>query len=142
MKNNHKKPDSFIRQPKFPGGKKALDEFIRTNLVYPEEALKNKIEGVVTVEFDIDADGNISDIVVKHALGYGCDEEAVRLVKLLKYEKKRYRGLRVNFHQNMNIFFRLTNSGAPLQPAQVLHYTLKEESSKKESVITYSIKLN
>src|SRR5258705_10829574 len=106
------RPESFIRQPKYPGGKKALDEFIRTNLQYPEEALKNRIEGSVTVKYDVDALGNIDDVVIAHGLGYGCDEEALRLVKLLRYEKKKYHGLRVTFHQTIVIHFHL--------PAKVL----------------------
>ena len=38
------KPESFIQKPKYPGGKKVLDDFIRTNMRYPEEALEQRVE--------------------------------------------------------------------------------------------------
>ena len=44
MKNTNRKPESFIKHPIYPGGKKGLDEFVKSNLQYPEEALKNKID--------------------------------------------------------------------------------------------------
>src|SRR5688572_14876437 len=110
------RPESFIKQPKYPGGKKALDEFIRTNMQYPEEALKNRVEGSVVVKYDVDVFGRVSDATITHGLGYGCDEEALRLVKLLRYEKKKYQGLRVTFHQSISIHFRLP--GKEIKPQQ------------------------
>ena len=105
------KPESFITQPKFPGGQKALQEFIRANLVYPEEAVKQRVEGTVTVHYDVDVFGKVSDVKLVHGIGHGCDEEALRLTKLLRYEKKTYRKLRVTHHQTLHIHFRLP--GAP-----------------------------
>src|ERR1700709_2744857 len=93
------KPESFIKQPRYPGGSKALEEFIRSNLKYPDEALENKIEGTVTLKYDLNVFGAVTDISVVHGIGYGCDEEAVRLVKMLQFEKKRYKGLHVVFHR-------------------------------------------
>ncbi|MCX6292363.1 MAG: energy transducer TonB [Bacteroidetes bacterium] len=110
-----RKPETFIRQPNYPGGKKSLDEFIRQNLRYPQEAMDHKVEGTVSVEFDIDVFGEVSEVRIKHGLGYGCDEEAVRLVKLLKFEKKRYQGLRVTFHKTIHVHFRLSTASLPQQ---------------------------
>jgi len=136
------KPESFIRQPKYPGGKKALDEFIRTNLRYPEEALKDRIEGSVTVKYDVNAFGNISDAVVAHGIGYGCDEEALRLVKLLRYEKKKYRGLRVTFHQTIVIHFHLPAGRIKPQQQEIkIQYQYTEKNSPKpgDGKISYTI---
>ena len=55
--------------------------YLLENLRYPEEALKNKIEGRVILNLSISVIGEILDIEVKRSLGYGCDEEAVRLVR-------------------------------------------------------------
>jgi TonB family protein len=137
------RPESFMRQPKYPGGKKALDEFIRTNLQYPEEALKNKVEGSVTVKYDVDVFGKVSNTAITHGIGYGCDEEALRLVKLLKYEKKKYQGLRVTFHQTIVIHFHLTARGVKPQQQQEIkiHYQYTENNSPKasEGKISYTI---
>jgi TonB family protein len=135
------KPESFIRQPKYPGGKKALDEFIRTNLRYPEEALKDRIEGSVKIKYDLDVFGKVSDAVIVHGLGYGCDEEALRLVKLLQYEKKKYRGLRVTFHQTIVIHFHLPGGGIKQQQEIKIQYQYTEKNSPKpgDVKISYTI---
>jgi TonB family protein len=136
---NKPKPKKFLQQPVYPGGKKALDEFVRVNLRYPEEALKNNVQGSVTVKFDIDAFGKVTDSVVTHGIGYGCDEEALRLVKLLRYEKKIYRGLHVVFHQTIVIHFRLP--GAPVQPQQqelIVQYQYSETKPESRENATFS----
>ncbi len=62
-------------------GNKAFKDKIEKNLNYPADAISNNIEGTVTLQLTIDAVGNLSNIEVKKGLGYGCDEEAIRLVK-------------------------------------------------------------
>lgn len=138
---HNRKPESFIKSPKYPGGKKALDDFIKSNLKYPEEALENKIEGTVSVEYDVDVFGNVILAKVKHGIGYGCDEEAIRLTKLLKYEKKMYKGMRVTFHQKINIHFRLTTASKPVPAEQkiVYSYVAADDSKKKSSGYTIKI---
>ena len=115
-----------------------MDEFIKQNLRYPQEAFDNKVEGMVSVEFDIDVFGDITETKVKHSLGYGCDEEAIRLVKLLKFEKKRYKGLRVVFHKTINIFFRLTTN-PPKTDQFNYQYT---EKPKTGNTTSYSYTIN
>lgn len=104
------KPEKLVRAPIYPGGKKALDIYIKNNLKYPEEAITNKVEGMVIVGFDINVFGEVIEAHIKHGIGSGCDEEAIRLVKSLKFEKKVYHGLRVTHHQTMNIIFRLNEA--------------------------------
>src|SRR5215203_1645987 len=120
-------PESFIKQPVYPGGNKAMDEFIKKNLRYPEEAMQQKIEGTVAVEIDIDVFGTVSSAKVKHGIGHGCDVEALRLVKLLKFQKKKYKGMYVIFHQTINIHFRLHEASKPVQ----MTYQYKEKSAGK-----------
>ena len=129
-----RKPESFIKQPNYPGGSKAMDEFIRKNLRYPEEALEQKVEGTVAVEIDIDVFGKVTGAKIKHGIGYGCDEEAIRLVYLLRFDKKKYKGLYVVFHKTINIHFRLHDAGKPVQFA----YQYKEKATGK----TYNYTVN
>ncbi|MDZ4748135.1 MAG: energy transducer TonB [Saprospiraceae bacterium] len=56
---------------------------IKSNLKYPEEALKNKVQGQVVVEFVIDTNGALINPVIKQGLGSGCDEEALRVIALM-----------------------------------------------------------
>ncbi len=68
--------------PNYPGGMVNFYKLIGNNIKYPEAAKKNNIEGIVFVSFIIEKDGSLSNVAVKRTLGYGTDEEAVRVLKL------------------------------------------------------------
>lgn len=72
---------SVEKQPAFPGGMDKFYEYLRDNLKYPAEAKANKIEGKVFMSFIVEVDGKINNIRVDRKLGYGTDEEAVRVVE-------------------------------------------------------------
>ena len=74
-------PESSV--PIFKGGKKAMDSFINQNLIYPNNADKNGIRGTVDFSCIVTKDGKLKDIKMIKALGFGCNEEALRLVKLM-----------------------------------------------------------
>lgn len=62
-------------------GWKAWENYLKNALQMPEAAKTAKIKGEVVVTFDIDENGVISNLQVTQGLGYGCDEEAIRLIK-------------------------------------------------------------
>jgi TonB family protein len=68
--------------PEFPGGLDAFIRFIQRNTHYPNAARTDNISGQVTVSFVVERDGTIIEIKVQRGLGHGCDEEAVRVMKL------------------------------------------------------------
>ncbi len=125
MKEN-KKERKFINLPKYPGGKKAFQEFIKNNLKYPKEALEKKIEGTVHLKYRVDGLGKVIDVEVTHGLGYGCDEEAMRVIWLLKYEKAKNRGVRVTATIRTRINFKL-----PQQATIEMNYVVTSKPSKK-----------
>ena len=142
MKKYSRKPESFIKLPIYPGGQKALNEFVNSNRKYPEEALKNKVEGTVTVEYDVNVFGDVTSFRVKHGIGFGCDEEACRLVSILKYPKHKYQGLHVVFHMNINIHFRLHQASKPIPKEQKIVYSYIEKKKPDKSEHSYTINLN
>jgi len=73
---------STFTMPAFIGGEAALLKFLKANIVYPAAAKIAAISGSVYLEFTIDANGNVLDVKVTKSLGYGCDEEAIRVIKL------------------------------------------------------------
>lgn len=73
--------NAVIMRASFPGGDKALEQFLKKNVLYPEEAKRNKINGDVQVKFTIQADGSMNNIQIISSLGSGCDEEAVRAIQ-------------------------------------------------------------
>ena len=69
--------------PLFPRGDDSLFNFIYSNLRYPQEAITNSIEGKVFITFAVEEDGSLTDIKVVRGIGYGCDEEAIRIIKMM-----------------------------------------------------------
>ena len=65
----------------FPGGSKALMQYIANNIRYPGIARDNSIQGTVVLKLIIEADGSISEVELLRGIGGGCDREAIRLVK-------------------------------------------------------------
>ena len=67
--------------PEFPQGIDGLLDFIKVNLVYPQEAIDAGIEGLVYVGFCVETDGSITGIKLLRGIGYGCDEAAMDVVR-------------------------------------------------------------
>ncbi len=67
--------------PEFVGGMEGLVKYMGDNLVYPKEAVANKVTGTVFVSFIVNADGSVSDVQVLKGIGSGCNEEALRVVQ-------------------------------------------------------------
>lgn len=109
------KKKRFLSLPKYPGGSSAFNRFLSDNQVYPEEALQKGIEGDVYVKFIVNDLGNVIEAHVEKGVGHGCDEEALRLVRLLKYEPVRNRGMRVQSSMRTKIPFRLNKNQPSFQ---------------------------
>ena len=149
-----KKDKHFIKKPVYPGGIKAMREFIASELKYPKEALEQKIEGTVKLRYDIDYKGNVFNTYILSSIGFGCDEEAERIVKKFKFTIDKNRNVKVVFHKDIQIHFRLPKvKEAPVKPpeparitqVQYQYTTTKSESNEPASnkiVYTYTIKTN
>jgi len=72
-----------ITAPQFNGGQKALDTFIKANIVYPEKSRLNGVTGKVIAEFYVEADGSISGIQILYSLDSYTDAEVIRVIKLM-----------------------------------------------------------
>jgi len=68
--------------PEFPGGLDAFGNFLSRNIRYPSAARKSHIQGRVIISFVVERNGTLHDIKVSRGIGGGCDEEAVRVIKL------------------------------------------------------------
>lgn len=68
----------------YSGGEPAMKKFIQDNIVYPESARTAGISGIVNIEFTLGINGEITDVKVVKGIGYGCDEEAMRVINLMK----------------------------------------------------------
>ena len=71
-------------QATYPGGEAALLAFIGKNLIYPQIALEQELQGKVILRFQVKADGSVGDIVIQKSLSRECDQAAKDVVKKLK----------------------------------------------------------
>ena len=81
--NDNKVVMSTARMPQFPGGEKALINYIKTHLIYPQSAQDNNIEGKVVVQFVVTKTGEIGEVKVLNSVEESLDNEAIRVCKSL-----------------------------------------------------------
>jgi protein TonB len=86
----------------YEGGKDAMYKFISEHINYPVNAKRNRIQGEVIITVDIAADGKISGEKVVKNIGGGCGEEALRVVRMLKFKSSGF-----SSRQNVSVYFRL-----------------------------------
>ena len=96
-------------KPMFKGGLDALGKFLSNNLVFPTDAQRARVQGKVLLTFVINTDGSVDDIKVEKGLGFGTEEEAVRVVKASKgrWTPGVQRGQKVRTTFNLPINFNL-----------------------------------
>ena len=70
-------------QPEYPGGLGELRQFLAENLVYPDLAKTVNMQGTVYVSFVVEKDGSLTDIKIERGIGGGCDEEVIRVLKMM-----------------------------------------------------------
>ena len=91
----------------YEGGQTAMYDFIAKELAYPLMARRNRIQGQCIVSFTLNPDGTLSGIKLVKQVGGGTGEEALRLVRLLKFKKPEYPIL-----TSLPITFKLSKPGS------------------------------
>jgi TonB family protein len=90
----------------YPGGIDKLRQFLGANIKYPSEAIENNVDGKVILSFIVEKDGAISNIKVTKSLGFGCDEEVIRVLKLsAKWTPAQLNGEPVRYTYNLPVQF-------------------------------------
>ena len=131
------KDKHFIQKPQYEGGLKAMKKFISENLKYPKAALENKIEGTVHIDYKVSHKGQVLDAKVISGLGNGCDEEAIRLVKMLKFSEARNRKIRATFNKKIQIHFRLPKAKPVAKPQIKLQSKFQNQTSTSDLQYQY-----
>lgn len=91
----------------YEGGQTALYDFIAKEMVYPPMARRNRIQGQCIISFQLNADGTMQDMRIVKQLGGGTGEEALRVVRLLKFKKPE-----LPIRASIPITFKLTKPGS------------------------------
>jgi protein TonB len=80
---------------------------LQESITYPEIAKRAGVEGRVIVQFVVDEQGNVVDPFVVRGIGAGCDEEAVKAVRKVKFTPGKQRGRPVKVQMTLPVTFRL-----------------------------------
>ncbi len=92
--------------PTFGSGEKELLEYLAKNIKYPEIALKNGISGTVVIQFIVDKSGQIIDPKVLRGIGGGCEDEAIRVIKMMpSWKPGKQKGKPVNVRFTLPVRF-------------------------------------
>jgi protein TonB len=67
--------------PEFPGGTDAVRRYIELTVIYPLQAIKQKLNGVVIVSFDVNRQGTVDNIKVERGVHPMLDKEAIKAVE-------------------------------------------------------------
>jgi protein TonB len=103
-------PSIFVDEsPEFEGGHAALLAFVRNHLVYPTSAIDEHRQGTVYAKFVVDETGKVSSIFLQNNLGYGLDDEAMRVLKMIPKFKSpgKVQGKPVKTYYQIPIKFKL-----------------------------------
>ncbi|WP_229379422.1 energy transducer TonB [Fibrella forsythiae] len=96
------------QMPDFPGGQTALRDFLQRTLRYPGAASSAGVSGRVVVTFTVNSDGTLTDLNVLKGLGFGTDEEALRVLKAMpRWKPGRQSGRPVRVRFTLPITFSL-----------------------------------
>ena len=69
--------------PVFPGGEHALLAYVAQHLKYPEQAIRDSVQGIVQLRFVVLENGRVGQVQIIKSLESHCDAEAKRVVKTL-----------------------------------------------------------
>jgi len=91
---------------KFQDGYNSIIKFVQENIKFPAEAKENNVHGRLMLSVVVEKDGSLSNITVKKGLGYGLDEEIVRIIKMMpKWQPAQHKGKTVRQTQTIVIPF-------------------------------------
>lgn len=94
--------------PSYPGGSQVLLKYLQTQIRYPSDARKMKVEGRVVVSFVVDKDGWVTNVSVLKGVFPSLDREAVRVVSgMARWNPGMQNGKPVKVKYSLPISFRL-----------------------------------
>ena len=98
----YKNPDQF---PMYQKGNYALQDFIKENLEYPRQAQLSNIQGTVLLRFVVEPSGLVTNIGMETSIGGGCDQEAMRVLELIKWYPGKHEDKLVRVQMTFPFYF-------------------------------------
>ncbi len=124
---------TFVEQmPEFPGGESEMLKYLKANLKYPEEALDEEREGKVYVKFVVDENGDIRNAMSVRPIGYGMDEEAVRVVESMpQWKPGKQSGKAVKVYFQLPILFSIPKDAEEAMENKPREKEVKRKGSRE-----------
>lgn len=92
--------------PLYPGGQEAMYDYISKNLIYPRQAIEAAVSGKVIISFVIMPDGKVDMVNLERGIGYGCDDEAMRVIsEMPEWEPAKQNGKNVPIRMILPVVF-------------------------------------
>ena len=111
-KNTSQVYDMVKDAPEFPGGTKAMMEYLKTNMRYPQIAKENGIQGRVILQFVVDETGKVTDPKILRGVDPALDLEAIRLVEAMpQWTPGKQDGKAVAVKYTVPVSFKLDSEG-------------------------------
>ena len=127
--------------PEYPGGSEAMKGYIKSNRLYPQEAMERGIEGRVIVQFTIDSTGNICKENVVRSIDPQLDGEAIRLIRNMpRWKPGAFRGRPWNVRYTLPVTFDLPDSATKkvVESPKPKEPTIEEAEKKPLIVLIFS----
>jgi TonB family protein len=99
--------EPFFQESAYPGGTKALYDYLDKNLQYPASAIVYNVQGVVVLQFRVTKEGNTVDLEIIQPLDPALDKEALRVVGGMRpWEPARIGGIPIETYNRLPISFK------------------------------------
>jgi TonB family protein len=123
------------QMPQFPGGETELMKFLSKNIHYPVEAREKGIQGKVLTQFVVDENGAITDVQILKGIGGGCDEEVIRVLKIMPpWKPGMTKGSPVKVYFNMPVTFGLGGDEDKNHGVQFVGYEIAYQKFIKKNL--------
>ena len=96
--------------PDYYKGEEALNEYILSNLEYPDLAKRQGLQGTVVISFVVEPNGTLSNLFVEKEFNHLCTNEALRLLRDTKWKPATKIGKLVRYKSKYPIVFKINNT--------------------------------
>lgn len=123
--------------PEYPGGMKAFVNYLKRKLVYPPQAKKENLEGVVAVQFVVEKDGRITSPTIVRSLRADMDSAALTAIRnMSNWIPAREHGMRVRCKYSVPVQFKIERPKPAPKKTPLATDTI---AAPKDSLVTDSL---
>lgn len=123
--------------PEYPGGMKAFVNYLKRKLVYPPQAKKENLEGVVAVQFVVEKDGRITLPTIVRSLRADMDSAALTAIRNMpNWIPAREHGMRVRCKYSVPVQFKIERPKPAPKKTPLATDTI---AAPKDSLVTDSL---